>query len=46
MKIGFTTLALFNKSFDEQLKIAVADGFNMIEILCDGPNLPRLALKT
>jgi len=45
MKIGFTTLALFNKSFDEQLNIAVADGFNMVEILCEGPNLPRVALN-
>jgi sugar phosphate isomerase/epimerase len=45
MKTGFTTLALFNKSFDEQLNIAVVDGFNMVEILCEGPNLPRVALK-
>jgi sugar phosphate isomerase/epimerase len=45
MKIGFTTLALFEKSFDEQLDIAIADGFNIVEILCEGPNLPRFALK-
>lgn len=45
MKIGFTTLALFDKSFDEQLNIAIVDGFNMVEILCEGPNLPRFALK-
>ena len=45
MKIGFTTLALFNKSFDEQLNTAVTDGFTMVEILCEGPNLPRVALS-
>jgi len=45
MKMGFTTLALFNKSFEEQLNIAASDGFNIVEILCEGPNLPRVALK-
>jgi len=45
MKMGFTTLGLFNKSFDEQLNIAASDGFNIVEILCEGPNLPRVALK-
>ncbi len=45
MKIGFTTLALFDKPFDEQLNAAVVDGFNIVEILCEGQNLPRFALK-
>jgi sugar phosphate isomerase/epimerase len=46
MKIGFTTLSLFMKSFEEWLETATNDGFNMIEILCEGPhNWPRIALS-
>ena len=45
MKIGFTTLSLFMKSFEELLETATLDGFNMMEILCEGPyNWPRIAL--
>ena len=46
MKIGFTTLSLFMKSFEEWLETAKRDGFNMMEILCEGPyNWPRNALS-
>lgn len=46
MKIGFTTLSLFMKSFEEWLEAAKRDGFNMMEILCEGPyNWPRNALS-
>lgn len=46
MKIGFTTLSLFMKSFEEWLEIATRDGFNMMEILCEGPHTwPRTALS-
>ena len=46
MKIGFSTLSLFMKSFEEWLETASSDGFNMMEILCEGPNTwPRIALS-
>ncbi|HTX61641.1 MAG TPA: sugar phosphate isomerase/epimerase family protein [Methanobacterium sp.] len=46
MKIGFTTLSLFMKSFEEWLDTASKDGFNMMEILCEGPHTwPRTALS-
>jgi len=46
MKIGFTTLSLFMKSFEEWLETASNDGFNMMEILCEGPHTwPRTALS-
>ncbi|MDD1774336.1 MAG: sugar phosphate isomerase/epimerase [Methanobacterium sp.] len=46
MKIGFTTLSLFMKSFEEWLETASKDGFNMMEILCEGPHTwPRTALS-
>lgn len=45
MKIGFSTLALFMRSFEEWLDIATADGFNLIEILCEGPYWPRNVLN-
>lgn len=41
MKIGFSTLALFMKSYGEWLDTAYKDGFNLIEILCEGPYWPR-----
>ncbi|MDP3065365.1 MAG: sugar phosphate isomerase/epimerase family protein [Methanobacteriaceae archaeon] len=44
-KIGFSTLALFARPFEEWLEIATADGFNMIEILCEGPYWPRILLS-
>lgn len=45
MKIGFSTLALFAKPFEEWLELAMADGFNMMEILCEGPYWPRILLS-
>ena len=45
MKVGFTALALFELSFDEIVKKAYADGFDVVEVLCEGPYLPRYALK-
>ena len=46
MKIGFSTLALFMRSFEEWLSTASQDGFNMMEILCEGPHTwPRIALS-
>ena len=41
MKIGFSTLALFMKSFEDFLDMATADGFQLVEILCEGPYWPR-----
>ncbi len=46
MKLGFSTLALFMSSFEEWLDIATSDGFQLIEILCEGPYWPRNLLKT
>jgi sugar phosphate isomerase/epimerase len=45
MKIGFSTLALFMKSFEEWLDIATADDFKLMEILCEGPYWPRNMLN-
>jgi sugar phosphate isomerase/epimerase len=46
MKIGFSTLALFMRSFEEWLDTASQDGFNIMEILCEGPHTwPRTALS-
>jgi len=46
MKLGFSTLSLFMKSFEEWLETASCDGFNMMEILCEGPHTwPRIALS-
>jgi sugar phosphate isomerase/epimerase len=45
MKLGFTALALFDRSFDEILQRACEDGFDVVELLCEGPYLPRYALK-
>ncbi|GAB4307306.1 MAG: sugar phosphate isomerase/epimerase [Methanobacteriaceae archaeon] len=41
MKIGFSTLALFMDSFEKFLDKASTDGFNLMEILCEGPYWPR-----
>ncbi|MGA2675937.1 MAG: sugar phosphate isomerase/epimerase [Methanobacterium sp.] len=41
MKVGFSTLALFLNSFEDWLKRAETDGFQLIEILCEGPQWPR-----
>jgi sugar phosphate isomerase/epimerase len=46
MKIGFSTLSLFMRSFEEWLETASRDRFNMMEILCEGPHTwPRMALS-
>jgi len=45
MKIGFSTLALFMKSFEDFLDKATADGFDLMEILCEGPYWPRNILS-
>jgi sugar phosphate isomerase/epimerase len=45
MKVGFTALALFDISFDQIVQRAYADGFDVVEVLCEGPYLPRFALK-
>ena len=44
MKIGFSTLALFMRSFEDWLETASADGFELMEILCEGPTWPRIVL--
>ncbi len=45
MKVGFSALALFDISFDKIVQRAFTDGFDVIEVLCEGPYLPRLALQ-
>jgi sugar phosphate isomerase/epimerase len=45
MKVGFSALALFGISFDKIMQRASSDGFEVVEVLCEGPYLPRLALK-
>lgn len=45
MKIGFSTLALFMSSFEQFLETASKDGFQLIEILCEGPYWPRNLLS-
>ena len=45
MKVGFSALALFDLSFDRIVQRASKDGFDIIEVLCEGPYLPRFALK-
>ncbi|MDD1721044.1 MAG: sugar phosphate isomerase/epimerase [Euryarchaeota archaeon] len=45
MKVGFTALALFDVPFETALQVAKRDSFDAIELLCEGPYLPRFALK-
>lgn len=45
MQIGFSSLSLFMKPLEEMLKIAIKDEFDLIEILCEGPYLPRNLLN-
>ncbi|MGZ4863292.1 MAG: sugar phosphate isomerase/epimerase family protein [Halobacteriota archaeon] len=45
MKVGFSALALFGLSFDKIMERASCDGFDVVEVLCEGPYLPRVALK-
>ncbi len=42
-RIGFSTLSLFMRSPGEWADAAARDGFNALEILCEGPNWPRHA---
>lgn len=44
MKLGFSTLALFMNSLEDFLETASTDGFQLIEILCEGPYWPRNVL--
>ena len=44
MKLGFSTLALFMNSLEDFLETASIDGFQLIEILCEGPYWPRNVL--
>ena len=41
MKIGFSTLALFMSSLENFLETASKDGFQLMEMLCEGPYWPR-----
>ncbi len=45
MKVGFTALALFDVPFETALQVAKRDDFDAIELLCEGPYLPRFALQ-
>ena len=45
MKIGFSTLALFMRTFQDMLERAQQDGFDLMEILCEGPYWPRNLLE-
>src|SRR5674536_179740 len=45
MKIGFNALASFGISFEKIVQRASLDGFDVVEVLCEGPYLPRFALK-
>jgi sugar phosphate isomerase/epimerase len=45
MELGFSSLSLFMKSLEEVLEIATSDGFDLIEILCEGPYWPRNLLN-
>lgn len=46
MKLGFSSLSLFMKSLEDILDMAINDGFDLIEILCEGPYWPRYILNT
>jgi len=45
MKIGFSTLALFMSSMEQFLETATKDGFQLMEMLCEGPYWPRNMLS-
>lgn len=45
MKLGFSTLSLFMKSFDEICQIATDNGFEIIELLSEGPYNPKNLLN-
>ncbi|MCD1294077.1 sugar phosphate isomerase/epimerase [Methanocella sp. CWC-04] len=41
LRLGFSTLALFMSPPDTWVETAMSDGFNALEILCEGPMWPR-----
>lgn len=43
-RLGFSTLAIFMRPPETWAATAAADGFNAMEILCEGPMWPRLGL--
>jgi len=45
MKLGFSSLSLFMKSLEEMLEVATDDGFDLIEILYEGPYWPKNLLN-
>lgn len=45
MEIGFSTLSLFMKSYEEICEIATSNNFKMIEILSEGPYNPYNLLE-
>jgi len=45
MKVGFTALAIFDAPFDKIAETAFEDRFDLLEVLCEGPYLPRYALS-
>lgn len=45
MNLGFSTLSIFMKSIDEMLTIGEKEGFQTIEILCEGPSSPWVLLE-
>ncbi|MGB9978627.1 sugar phosphate isomerase/epimerase family protein [Methanobacterium sp.] len=45
MKIGFSTLALFMNPLEHFLETATKDGFQLMEMLCEGPYWPRNMLS-
>ena len=42
-RIGFSTIALFMRTPPEWAAAIERDGFNAVEVLCEGPNWPRHA---
>ncbi|QEF94422.1 sugar phosphate isomerase/epimerase [Methanothermobacter sp. KEPCO-1] len=45
MRLGFSTLALFMEPMENILEKAEEDGFQLLEILCEGPYWPRRLLE-
>jgi sugar phosphate isomerase/epimerase len=45
MRLGFSTLALFMEPLENILQKAEEDGFELIELLCEGPYWPRRLLQ-
>jgi len=45
MRLGFSTLALFMEPLENILQKAEDDGFELVELLCEGPYWPRRLLQ-